>query len=181
MSNIEIFFLAVGRAMDAFAVSICKGLAIKKTHLKESLVVGTYFGFFQALMPLIGYLLAFKFKDMIMNIDHWIAFVFLSLIGINMIFEKETEKLNNEIGFKQMIIAAIATSIDALVVGITMSFLNVNILKSAILIGIVTFILSAIGIKIGNIFGNKYERRAKIVGGIILIVIGFKTLIEHIM
>ena len=180
MSNLEIFVLAIGLSMDAFAVSICKGLSIKKTHLKESLIAGTYFGLFQALMPLIGYLLAFKFKDLIMNIDHWVAFVFLSIIGINMILENNSNEKGSQMDFKTMIIAAIATSIDALVVGITISFLDVNILKAVLIIGITTFLLSAIGVKVGNIFGNFYEKKAKVIGGILLIILGTKILIEHL-
>lgn len=183
MSFIEIFFISVGLAMDAFAVATCKGLAMKKLEWKKALIVGLYFGFFQALMPIIGYFLGIKFQDKIVNIDHWIAFILLLAIGINMIKEAITskdEEKNDDISFKNMIILSIATSIDALAIGITLAFLNCNIIKSATCIGIITLILSTIGVKIGNKFGAKYENKAEIVGGTILIILGIKILIEHL-
>lgn len=183
MSFIEIFLISIGLAMDAFAVATCKGLAMKKLEWKKALIIGLYFGIFQAVMPIIGYFLGINFQDKIVNIDHWVAFVLLLAIGINMIKEalssKEEEK-NDSIDFKNMIILSIATSIDALAIGITFAFLNCNIIKSASLIGIVTFILSTIGVKIGNKFGSKYENKAEIVGGVILIILGMKILTEHL-
>lgn len=183
MDLFTLFILAVGLSMDAFAVSICKGLAIKKITLKEVTVVGLWFGGFQALMPAIGYLLGSTFKDKITAIDHWIAFILLGLIGANMIKEslsKEDESSSSSIKAKEMFVLAIATSIDALAVGITFSFLNVNILFAVLFIGVTTFVLSAIGVKIGNIFGTKYKSKAELAGGIILIALGFKILIEHL-
>lgn len=183
MNFIEIFFISIGLAMDAFAVAICKGLAIKKLEWKNAFVIGLYFGFFQAMMPILGYFLGIKFQDKIVNIDHWIAFVLLFAIGINMIKEaisSKDEEKNDDISFKNMIILSVATSIDALAIGITLAFLNCNILKSAICIGIITLILSTLGVKIGNKFGSKYENKAEVMGGIILIILGIKILIEHL-
>ncbi len=183
MDLFTLFILAVGLSMDAFAVSICKGLAIKKITLKEVTIVGLWFGGFQALMPAIGYLLGSTFKDKITAIDHWIAFILLGLIGANMIKEslsKEEESSSSSIKAKEMFVLAIATSIDALAVGITFSFLNVNILFAVLFIGVTTFVLSAIGVKVGNIFGTKYKSKAELAGGIILIALGFKILIEHL-
>lgn len=169
--------------MDAFAVSICKGLAMKKATKKDMLTVGVWFGGFQALMPAIGYLLGSTFKDKITAIDHWIAFILLGLIGANMIKEalsKEEENTSSSLKFKDMFMLAIATSIDALAVGITFSFLNVNIIFAVTFIGITTFVISAVGVKIGNIFGTKYKSKAEITGGVILILLGFKILFEHL-
>jgi len=183
MSFLEIFLIAIGLSMDAFAVSICKGLSFKKINFKKCIIVGLYFGTFQALMPLIGYFLAYNLKDFIMIIDHWIAFVLLGLIGFNMIIESkndESEVITNKIDVKTMLVLAIATSIDALAVGITFAFLNVKIFASSLLIGLMTFAISIIGVKIGNVFGNKYEKKSQIFGGIILILMGFKILIEHL-
>lgn len=184
MGIIEIFFIGVGLAMDAFAVSICKGLSMKKLNVKKMIIIGGYFGFFQALMPLIGYLLGTRFENLVTQIDHWIAFILLAIIGGNMIKEalgKDAESNNNDsVDFKEMIVLAIATSIDALAVGITFAFLKVDILKSIIIIGITTFIISMIGVVIGNRFGNKYEKKAELAGGIILIIIGLKILLEHL-
>lgn len=181
MGIIEILLIAVGLAMDAFAVSICKGLSMKKLNYK-TLIIGLYFGLFQALMPLIGYLLGTSFESLITKIDHWIAFALLSIIGINMIveiFEKEEEK-DDKVNFKTMIPLAIATSIDALAIGITLAFLNTNIILPVIIIGLVTLILSIIGVIIGYKFGHKFEKQSQIIGGIILIVIGLKILLEHL-
>ena len=194
MGLIELFILAVGLSMDAFAVSICKGLSLRKVSLKECGKVGLYFGGFQGAMPLIGFILGVQFKDYITSIDHWIAFILLSLIGINMIRESmekdddiidlaETavgEEETNQLGFKNMIMLAIATSIDALAVGVTFAFLQVDIVPAVSFIGIVTFVLSAIGVKIGNVFGTKYKSKAEIAGGAILILLGLKILFEHL-
>ena len=183
MNFFDIMLTGVGVAMDAFAVSICKGLSMKKLDFKKMLLIGFYFGFFQALMPLIGYLLGSSFEKFIISIDHWIVFVLLLLIGINMIrealFEKE-EKLNDSVSFKVMLPLAISTSIDALAIGISYAFLKVNIIVAILVIGIITFSISAMGVKIGNKFGNKYEIKAQVVGGIILVLIGTKILFEHL-
>lgn len=184
MGIIEILLLAVSLAMDAFAVSICKGLSMKKINWKKAIIIGLYFGIFQALMPAIGYFLGSTFESFVNNIDHWIAFILLFLIGGNMIKEafskEEKENCNDNVDFKTMIVLAIATSIDALAVGITFAFLNVNLIISAILIGIITFIISLIGVKIGNKFGSKYENKAEFFGGFVLILIGAKILLEHL-
>lgn len=180
---IELIILSIGLAMDAFAVSICKGLAMSKMNWKKAGIIGVYFGIFQALMPLIGYLLGISFQEQITNIDHWIAFILLAIIGINMIKEaisKDDDKQNDSIKFKDMLILAIATSIDALAIGITFAFLKVNIWLAISLIGIITFIISIAGVKIGNIFGDKYEKKAELAGGIILILLGVKILLEHL-
>ena len=169
--------------MDAFAVAICKGLSMSKMNWKKASIIGLYFGGFQALMPLIGYLLGINFQEKITSIDHWIAFILLGIIGINMIKEaisKDSEKQNDSIKFKDMLILAVATSIDALAVGITFAFLKVNILLAISLIGIITFIISVVGVKIGNVFGDKYEKKAEFAGGIILILLGTKILLEHL-
>lgn len=184
MGLVELIILSVGLAMDAFAVSICKGLAMKKIKWKNAIIIGLYFGIFQAIMPLIGYLLGVSFQSAITSIDHWVAFVLLVGIGANMIREaisKEKEEANDSIKIKDMLILAIATSIDALAIGITFAFLEVNITLAVSLIGIITFIISVIGVKIGNIFGDKYERKAELAGGIILIGLGIKILIEHLL
>ena len=181
MSILEIIFTALGLAMDAFAVSICKGLSLKKVSFKNATLVGTYFGLFQGLMPLIGYFLGFKMKDSIMSIDHWIAFILLGIIGLNMILDSfKKESIDDNLEFKTMIILAIATSIDALAIGITFAFLEVNIYFAVTLTAIITFIISALGVKIGNIFGNKYSSKAQILGGIVLILMGIKILLEHL-
>lgn len=181
MGIIELFIVAVGLSMDAFAISICKGLTLRKMEWNKSLITGLYFGFFQAMMPLIGYVLGIQFSQSITNFDHWIAFILLSYIGINMIKEsKEEESQNQSFGFKTMIPLAIASSIDALAVGITFAFLNVNIINAVIFIGITTFVFSFFGVKIGNVFGSKYKSKAELCGGIILILMGVKILIEHL-
>ena len=184
MGLVELIILSVGLAMDAFAVSICKGLAMKKMKWKNAIIIGLYFGIFQAIMPLIGYLLGVRFQSAITSIDHWVAFVLLVGIGANMIREamsKEKEEASDSIKVKDMLILAIATSIDALAIGITFAFLEVNITLAVRMIGIITFIISVIGVKIGNIFGDKYERKAELAGGIILIGLGIKILIEHLL
>ena len=183
MTIIEILLIAIGLAMDAFAVSICKGISFKKMNWKKAIIVGLYFGIFQAVMPVLGYFLGTTFETLVTKIDHWIAFILLSLIGLNMLkeaFGKEEECCDDSVDFKTMVILAIATSIDALAIGITFAFLKTNILVSTLLIGIITFIVCVLGVKIGNKFGDKYERKAEVVGGIILIFMGVKILLEHL-
>ena len=184
MSFFSLFLLAVGLSMDAFAVAVCKGLAMKKITVSNAGIVGLWFGGFQALMPLLGYLLAAQFKDSITAYSHWIAFALLTLIGGNMIreaiMEKEEEAADSALSVRSMLPLAIATSIDALAVGVTFAFLDVRILPSVILIGCTTFLLSAAGVKAGSLFGAKYEKKAEILGGIILILLGVKTLLEHL-
>lgn len=184
MSIIELFILAVGLSMDAFAVAICKGLSVSRVTLKHSTVTGAWFGGFQALMPAVGFLLGSTFQEYITNIDHWIAFVMLGAIGVNMIREavsSEDDEASCDFGFKTMFLMAVATSIDALAVGITFALLpEVNIIAAVLFIGVTTFILSAIGVKIGNIFGAKYKSKAEILGGAILIILGLKILLEHL-
>ncbi|MCH5341051.1 MAG: manganese efflux pump [Acetatifactor sp.] len=183
MSLLTLFITAVGLSMDAFAVSVCKGLAIKKITFKKAFIIGLWFGGFQALMPLLGYLLGSQFKQSVEAIDHWIAFVLLVLIGINMIKEalsKDEEKTDDSLSIKNMFLLAIATSIDALAVGITYAFLQVDIVPAVSFIGATTFTLSAAGVKVGNVFGMKYKSRAELAGGIILILIGTKILLEHL-
>ena len=183
MGIIEIFLIGVGLSMDAFAVSICKGLSVGKMQLRHALIAGLYFGGFQALMPTIGYLLGSQFESLIASVDHWIAFILLALIGANMIREAlgegEDEK-NDSFSFKVMLPLAVATSIDALAVGITFAFLGVSIVVAATLIGCTTFVISAVGVKIGNVFGTRYKKKAEILGGIILILLGIKILLEHL-
>lgn len=167
MKLVELILISLGLAMDAFAVSVCKGLSMMKMNWKKALIIGGYFGGFQALMPLIGYFLGSNFENVVINIDHWIAFVLLLMIGINMVKESrtvETENCNDDTSFKTMLLLAIATSIDALAVGITFAFLKVNIILAVSLIGIITFVLSIIGVKIGNKFGDKYENKAELAG-----------------
>ena len=177
----ELFILAVGLSMDAFAVSICKGLSVKKATVQEAGTAGIYFGGFQALMPHLGYVLGVSFQKIISSIDHWIAFILLSLIGFQMIREsKGGENVNSSFGMKEMIPLAVATSIDALAVGVTFAFLQVEIVPAVCMIGCVTFLFSAVGIWIGNVFGTRYKARAEIMGGVILIVIGLKILLEHL-
>lgn len=169
--------------MDAFAVSICKGLAMDKVTLKKAGIVGLWFGGFQTLMPTIGYLLGSQFERFITSIDHWIAFVLLCIIGASMIKEalsKEEEHTNASLDVKTMFLLAVATSIDALAVGVTFAFLQVNIVAAVIFIGCITFTLSAIGVKVGNVFGLRYKAKAELAGGIILIFMGFKILFEHL-
>ncbi len=183
MSVPELIITSIALSMDAFAVAICKGLAMKKATYKEMLIVGLWFGGFQALMPLIGYLLGSAFEKYTVAADHWIAFVLLALIGALMIKEscEKDEESDGSICFKIMLIMAIATSIDALAVGISYGILpNVNIWIAISSIGIITFLLSMIGVKIGNIFGSKYKSKAEFTGGIVLILIGAKILLEHL-
>ena len=184
MSFVEILLIGIGLSMDAFSVSICKGLTTKQFSWKMALTCGLWFGFFQALMPLIGYFLGEQFEEYITAVDHWIAFGLLFLIGANMIREavsrKEDEPADSSLGFKTMLLLAIATSIDALAVGISFACIQVKIWSSILIIGVTTFLFSIIGVKIGNVFGSKFEKSAGIIGGIILILIGLKILLEHL-
>ena len=183
MGLIELFLIAVGLSMDAFAVSVCKGLAMPKCTFKKAAIVGLWFGGFQALMPAIGYILGAQFQETIASIDHWIAFVLLALIGGNMIHEaldNDEEEADASLEVKTMYLLAVATSIDALAIGITFAFLKVNIIPAVCFIGIVTFIISFAGVKIGNVFGVRYKNKAEIVGGVILILLGLKILLEHL-
>ncbi len=184
MDIISLLLLAVGLSMDAFAVSVCKGLALKKVSLRHMCIVGAWFGGFQALMPSLGYLLGSRFEQYITAIDHWIAFVLLVLIGANMIREalskEEAEEANASLAFKTMLLMAVATSIDALAVGITFAFLSVHIVPAALTIGATTFLLSAAGVKVGSVFGLRYKKRAEIAGGVILCLLGVKILLEHL-
>ena len=193
MDLITLLSISVALSMDAFSVSICKGLATKKFSLKTALLCGLWFGSFQALMPVIGFVLGSQFEHFITNIDHWIAFALLSFIGVNMIREALNENEITDVGqqpiadnqgtstgFKTMLGLAIATSIDALAVGVTFAFLKVNIWFSVMIIGITTFLFSFVGVKIGNVFGSRYSKTAEIIGGVILILLGLKILVEHL-
>lgn len=182
MELYEIFLIGCGLSADAFAVSICKGLSFDKMSIKKSIIIGLYFGVFQALMPLLGYTIGEYFEYLIKSIDHWIVFVLLFIIGVNMIKESnKEEKENDSINIREMLMLAIATSIDAFSVGITFSLFEINIISSVILIGITTFILSFIGVLLGFKFGNKYKKISQRIGGILLIIIGIKVLLEHIL
>lgn len=178
----EIFILGVGLSMDAFAVAICKGLSSEKFSLKSALIVGMWFGIFQALMPLIGYLLGGMVARYIEAVDHWIAFVLLGFIGGKMIYEaiKGEDERDASVAFSVMLPLAVGTSIDAMAAGITLAFSSVNIFVAIGVIGAITFILSALGVKIGNIFGEKFKSKAEIFGGAVLIILGLKILIEHL-
>jgi putative Mn2+ efflux pump MntP len=184
MSLLSLFIIAVGLSMDAFAVAICKGLAMQKATLKKSMIVGLWFGGFQGLMPAIGYMLGSQFEQYIVSIDHWIAFGLLCFIGGNMIKESRSccgdEEADDSLAVKDMFLLAVATSIDALAVGVTFAFLQVQILPAVSFIGVITFILSTLGVKIGNIFGCKFKSKAEFAGGIILILMGSKILLEHL-
>lgn len=185
---LELLLIGIGLAMDAFAVSICKGLAMRKVNKKQAVVIGLFFGGFQALMPFIGWALGTQFESYITSIDHWIAFVLLGFIGGKMVVEAvkpeeeevEIDQMDPPLDIKVMFILAIATSIDALAVGITFAFLNYPIVEAISIIGIVTFIISIIGVYVGNFFGNKYKSKAELAGGLILIFIGIKILVEHL-
>ena len=183
MTALEIFLIGVGLSMDAFAVSICKGLSVGKVNGRHMLTAGLWFGGFQALMPLIGYLLGSTFEQYVTSIDHWIAFILLSIIGANMIkesFDKDSEKQNASFSFMSMLMVAVATSIDALAVGITFAFLQVNIWFAIAIIGCTTFVISAAGIEVGSAFGAKYKSKAEFFGGAVLICLGIKILVEHL-
>ena len=189
MGIIELLLTGVGLAMDAFAVAVCKGLSMKKINYGHAFMIALFFGVFQAMMPFLGWALGTQFKDYIVSVDHWIAFVLLAIIGGKMLKEafesgKEDEGKAAEDGgklnYKELFLLAIATSIDALAVGVTFAFLNVNIYLAIAIIGVVTFLLSFVGVVIGNIFGSKFEKGAQIAGGVILIGIGLKILLEHL-
>lgn len=183
MNFLEIILISISLGMDAFAVAICKGMAMHSGNVRKGLIVAIYFGVFQALMPFLGYMLGLRFEKIINAITHWLSFILLSIIGINMIkesFNKDKENVNDDVSFKTMFILALATSIDALAVGITFAFLKVNIYFPIICIGIITFIMSFIGVKIGTKFGDKFNNKAETIGGIILIIMGFKILLEHL-
>ena len=189
MGILEIFILAVGLSMDAFTVSVCKGLCMKKATLKSQAICGAWFGGFQGLMPLIGFFLGTLFAEAIQAFDHWVAFVLLGIIGVNMLkeaFSKETVDSCDisgeaDLSVKTMFVMAVATSIDALAVGISLAMAgNVNIWLAVALIGVTTFVLSAVGVKVGNVFGSRYEKKAQFCGGAILILLGLKILLEHL-
>ncbi len=183
MSFPELLILAVGLAMDAFAVAVCKGLSLRTLKLQQALLVGVWFGLFQALMPALGWLLGSAFSGLVQSVDHWMAFVLLSIIGGNMIREGlqgDDENCDPSLSFGVMLLLAVATSIDALAVGITFAFLNVSILLAVALIGVVTFTISAVGVKMGNLFGARYKSKAEFFGGAVLILIGLKILLEHL-
>ena len=184
---VEFLLLGVGLAMDAFAVSICKGLAMRKVNKRQAVIIALFFGGFQAIMPVIGWLLCKGFQTYIEAFDHWIAFALLAFIGVKMIIETLREKeddvvieeMDPPLDMKEMLMLAIATSIDALAVGISLAALDRPIVESAAIIGVVTFVISIIGVYIGNFFGNRYKKRAELTGGIILVLIGVKILCEH--
>ncbi len=185
MSLAELFILAVGLSMDAFAVAVCKGLSLRQVKPSQMALVGLWFGGFQALMPVLGYLLGVRFRDSITAFDHWIAFFLLGLIGVNMIREalskeKEAQEESASLSPRAMLPLAVATSIDALAVGVSFAFLAVDIVPAVSFIGVVTFLLSAAGVKAGAVFGLRYKSRAELAGGIILILIGVKILLEHL-
>lgn len=182
MDILEILLIAAAVSMDAFAVSICKGLSVSRIRPFHVLSTGLWFGGFQALMPLVGYLLGASFADAVANVDHWIAFLLLGFIGANMIkesFDKDECHYDPDFSFRTMLVLAVATSIDALAVGVTFAFLNVNIWLAVLLIGIITMITSMLGVKIGNIFGCRYKSKAEFAGGFILILMGLRILFEH--
>ena len=182
MGITEMLFMSVGLGMDAFAVAVCKGLSMLKMKWKKAVVIALYFGFFQALMPIIGYLLGNKLNSVVTQVDNYIAFFLIVAVGINMLVEalkKDSEDdITENIDFKTMIILAIATSLDAFAVGVTFAFLDINVIEVVFLIGLITFLLSLIGVKIGNLFGEKYKMHAQIAGGVILILIAIKILLE---
>ena len=183
MGFLELFLIGVGLSMDAFAVAICQGLSMTRIKWGHALTVGLYFGGFQALMPLLGWVLGSQFSGYIQQYDHWVAFILLLLIGGNMIREGvkgDAEDCDPSLAFGTMLMLAVATSIDALAVGITFAFLNVPILAAVAFIGVVTFVISALGVKIGNLFGARYKSKAEIFGGAVLILIGAKILLEHL-
>ena len=183
MGVVTLLSLAVAVSMDAFAVSICKGLALQKIKLKQYALVGLWFGGFQALMPVIGYFLGGKFMNKISSFDHWVAAGLLAIIGINMIREalsKDEEKVDKSLDIKTMFMLAVATSIDALAVGISLSVFDINIWFSVLCIGVTTFMFSAAGLKIGSLFGTRHKSKAEFVGGAILIILGIKTVLEHL-
>ena len=183
MGIIELFFIAVGLSMDAFAVAVCRGLGMKKLNMKQGAIVALFFGGFQGLMPLIGWALGRQFEQYIVSIDHWIAFVLLGYIGGKMIwdaFHDDEDEVSSDFDIKQLFLMAVATSIDALAVGITFAFLRVDIVPAVLLIGITTFVLSLVGVWLGHRFGSKYKNKATFAGGFVLCIIGLKILLEHL-
>lgn len=182
MQLYELFIVAVSLSMDAFAVSVCKGLSVGRPKWWHCLTCGVWFGGFQALMPLLGWMLGVRFQAVIASVDHWVAFVLLGLIGFNMVREAlsgEEEELDCSFGIRAMFLLSLATSIDALAVGVTFAFLKVPILQAVTLIGLTTLVLSCLGVKIGSVFGNRFQAKAELAGGIILMVMGLKILLEH--
>lgn len=184
MGALELFVTAVGLAMDAFAVAVCKGLSIRSLKLYHALLVGLWFGLFQGLMPALGYLLGSAFADVIQSVDHWVAFALLSIIGGNMVREALTEgdacSLDPSLSVATMFLLSVATSIDALAVGVTFAFLRVDILLAVLFIGGITFTISAVGVKAGQLFGARYQSRAELLGGGVLMLMGLKILLEHL-
>ncbi len=182
MNTIELIIVGIGLAMDAFAVSVCKGLSLHKFEMKFALITGGYFGFFQGLMPLIGYFAGSAFSHIVSTVDHWIVFILLAIIGGKMIHEsfEDNQDTDPSFAFKIMLSLAIATSIDALAVGVSFAFLNVNIWIAATIIAITTFVISFAGVAIGNIFGSKFKSKAEFAGGLVLILMGLKILLEHL-
>ena len=183
--HMELVLIGVGLSMDAFAVALCKGLSMRRVNYAHAAVIALFFGVFQAVMPLIGWVLGTQFARYITSVDHWIAFALLGYIGGKMIydsFKKEEDDSSEKsvLNIKELLVMAIATSIDALAVGITFAFLNVNIWSSVSIIGVTTFVLSAIGVLIGHKFGAKYKNKAELAGGVILVLIGLKILLEHL-
>lgn len=181
MGMMELFLIAVGLSMDAFAVSVCKGLSLGKIKPKHMCIAGLWFGGFQALMPTVGYFFGSLFTEFITKYSHWIAFVLLALIGCNMVKEalgKDEEEVDASMDVKSMFVLAVATSIDALAVGVSFAFLQVQIVWAVLFIGVITFLLSAVGVKVGSLFGTKYKSKAELAGGIVLILIGIKLLLE---
>lgn len=182
MGITELVIISIGLAMDAFAVSIGKGLSLRRIKFGHVMSVGLWFGGFQALMPLIGYFLGSAFAAIVSDFDHWVAFFLLGIIGFNMIrdsFSKEEDKHDDNFSFKVMFMLAVATSIDALAVGVSFAFLCVNIIEAVLVIGIITFVFSAMGLKIGNVFGMRYKSKAEFTGGLVLVLMGIKILVEH--
>lgn len=184
---LELFLMGVGLSMDAFAVSICKGLGMSKVNKKQAAIIGLFFGGFQALMPFIGWLLGSRFEQYITSIDHWVAFVLLAFIGGKMIVEalgaKEedtVEEYDAPLKIKELFVLAVATSIDALAVGITFAFLKYPIIEAITIIGITTFIISVAGVYVGNFFGSKYKSKAELAGGSILVLLGLRILLTHL-
>lgn len=183
MSFFKLFLIAAGVSMDAFAVAICKGLSMSKMRWQDTLIIGIYFGVFQAGMPFFGYLLGVQFQDAIISIDHWIAFILLGVMGINMIREalsEDEETCCAQVDFGNMLLLALATSVDALAVGVTFAFLRIQIIPAITLIGITAFVLSIAGVKIGNVFGTRYKSKAEFAGGCILLLMGINILVEHL-
>lgn len=184
MTVVELFLIAVGVSMDAFAVSICKGLSVRKLRPRHAFSVAMWFGGFQALMPLLGYFVGIRFSDFVTEVDHWIAFALLSVIGANMIKESRDSSAecehDSDYSFRKMLALALATSIDALAIGVSFAFLKINIWTAILLIGVTTAMFSGVGLKIGNVFGCRYKSKAEMTGGLILIIMGVRILVEHL-